>query len=145
MAFMAFNKTFDSTTPDDLRINTAVLLEVEAFRLDLVGQTTIHRLGQVVVVNAVTESVDRVVNAIFSAAGPLVACTRHYFASPRWIGPARSRSQPSMSAVYAPTCRHFLILERAFYRGGRAAVTAPVTARTVAQAPRHQARGTGQH
>ena len=56
MPFIAFNKAFDPGTPDDLRINTAAILYVEASRLDLVGQTTVHLLGQGVTVNALTES-----------------------------------------------------------------------------------------
>ena len=78
MPFIAFNKAFDPAEPDDLRINTAAVLYVEASRLDLVGQTTIHMLGQGVVVNAVTESIGLVVSEI----GGLVAATRHYLAPP---------------------------------------------------------------
>lgn len=76
MPFIAFNKAFDPDTPQDLRINTAAVLYVEASRLDLVGQTTIHLLGQDVAVNAVTESISLVVSEI----GGLVAATRHYLA-----------------------------------------------------------------
>ena len=78
MPFIAFNKAFDPETPDDLRINTAAILYVEASRLDLVGQTTIHLLGQGVTVNAVTESIGTVVSEI----GGLIAATRHYLAPP---------------------------------------------------------------
>ena len=78
MPFIAFNKAFDPETPDDLRINTTAILYVEASRLDLVGQTTIHLLGQGVTVNAVTESIGTVVNEI----GGLIAATRHYLAPP---------------------------------------------------------------
>ena len=78
MAFIAFNKAFDPGTPDDLRINTAAILYVEASRLDLVGQTTVHLLGQGVTVNAVTESTSTVVSEI----GGLIAATRHYLAPP---------------------------------------------------------------
>ena len=78
MPFIAFNKAFDPDTPDDLRINTAAILYVEASRLDLIGQTTIHLLGQGVTVNAVTESTSVVVREI----GGLVAATRHYLAPP---------------------------------------------------------------
>ena len=76
MPFIAFNKAFDPGTPDDLRINTAAILYVEASRLDLVGQTTVHLLGQGVTVNAVTESTSTVVSEI----GGLIAATRHYLA-----------------------------------------------------------------
>ena len=78
MPFIAFNKAFDPDTPDDLRINTAAILYVEASRLDLVGQTTIHLLGQGVTVNAITESTSLVVSEI----GGLIAATRHYLAPP---------------------------------------------------------------
>ena len=78
MPFIAFNKAFDPESPDDLRINTAAILYVEASRLDLVGQTTIHLLGQGVTVNAVTESIGTVVSEI----GGLIAATRHYLAPP---------------------------------------------------------------
>ena len=78
MPFIAFNKAFDPDAPEDLRINTAAVLYVEASRLDLVGQTTIHLLGQGVTVNAVTESISLVVSEI----GGLVAATRHYLAPP---------------------------------------------------------------
>ena len=62
MSFIALTKAFDPAAPDDLRINTAAVLYVEASRLDLVGQTTIHLLGQGVTVNAVTESIGQVVS-----------------------------------------------------------------------------------
>ena len=78
MTFIAFNKAFDPAEPADLRINTAAVLYVEASRLDLVGQTTIHMLGQGVTVNAVTEPIGFVVMEI----GGLVAATRHYLATP---------------------------------------------------------------
>jgi len=84
MAFIAFNKAFDPAEPEDLRINTAAVLYVEASRLDLVGQTTIHLLGQGVTVNAVTESIGLVVSEI----GGLVAATRHYLAPPPAEGPS---------------------------------------------------------
>ena len=78
MPFIALNKAFDPAAPDDLRINTAAVLYVEASRLDLLGQTTIHLMGQGVTVNAVTESIGLVVSEI----GGLVAATRHYLATP---------------------------------------------------------------
>jgi hypothetical protein len=78
MPFIAFNKAFDPDAPDDLRINTAAVLYVEASRIDMIGQTTIHLLGQGVMVNAVTESIGLVVSEI----GGLVAATRHYLAPP---------------------------------------------------------------
>ena len=78
MPFIAFNKAFDPAAPEDLSINTAAVLFVEASRLDLVGQTTIHLLGQGTNVNAVTESIGLVVGEI----GGLIAATRHYLAPP---------------------------------------------------------------
>ena len=78
MPFIALNKAFDPAAPDDLRINTAAVLYVEASRPDLVGQTTIHLLGQGITVNAVTESIGTVVSEI----GGLVAASRHYLAPP---------------------------------------------------------------
>jgi hypothetical protein len=78
MPVVAFNKAFDPEAPDDLRINTAAVLYVEASRHALVGQTTIHLLGQGETVNAVTESIGLVVSEI----GGLVAATRHYLAPP---------------------------------------------------------------
>jgi len=84
MAFIAFNKAFDPAGPEDLRINTEAVLYVEGSRLDLVGQTTIHLLGQGVTVNAVTESIGLVVSEI----GGLVAATRHYLSPPPAEGPS---------------------------------------------------------
>jgi len=84
MAFIAFNKAFDPARPEDLRINTEAVLYVEGSRLDLVGQTTIHLLGQGVTVNAVTESIGLVVSEI----GGLVAATRHYLSPPPAEGPS---------------------------------------------------------
>ena len=103
MPFIAFNKAFDPETPDDLRINTAAILYVEASRLDLVGQTTIHLLGQGVTVNAVTESIGTVVSEI----GGLIAATRHYLAPPPaegastvYICPANvSYARPNLPAL----------------------------------------------
>ena len=82
MPFIAFNKAFDPAAPDDLRINTAAVLYVEASRPDLIGQATIHLLGQGINVNAVTESIGTVVSEI----GGLVAATRHYLAPPPETG-----------------------------------------------------------
>ncbi len=83
MTFLAFNKATDPTAPDDLRINPEAVLYVEASRADLLGQTTIHLLGQGTVVNAVTESVGTVVSSIAAAlkAPGLVGATRHYLAT----------------------------------------------------------------
>ena len=103
MPFIAFNKAFDPETPEDLRINTAAELYVEASRLDLVGQTTIHLLGQGETVNAVTESISLAVSEI----GGLIAATRHYLAPPPaegastvYICPANvSYVRPNLPAV----------------------------------------------
>lgn len=78
MPFISFNKATEPDAPDDLRINTAAVLYVEASRPDLVGHTLIHMLGQGSTVNAVTESIGTVVSAI----GSLVAVKRHYLAPP---------------------------------------------------------------
>lgn len=78
MAFIAFKKAVEPEAPDDLHINTAAVLYVEASLPTLVGQTTIHMLGQGVMVNAVTESIGWVVSEI----GGLVGATRHYLAPP---------------------------------------------------------------
>ena len=78
MLFISFNKATDPLAPDDLHVNTNAVLYVEASRPDLVGQTTIHLLGQGTTVNAVTESIGTVVTCI----GGLVACKRHYLAPP---------------------------------------------------------------
>lgn len=78
MPFISFNKATEPSAPDDLRINTAAVLYIEASRPDLMGQTTIHMLGQGTTVNAVTESIGTVVSTI----GGLVAVKRHYLAPP---------------------------------------------------------------
>lgn len=88
MTFIAFDKASGPVSIDDLRINPAAVLYVEASRPDLVGHTTIHMLGQGTVVNAVTESIGTVVAAIHGGAVPerlhsrieLVAALRHYLA-----------------------------------------------------------------
>ncbi|GAB3470360.1 hypothetical protein [Polaromonas eurypsychrophila] len=78
MPFVSFNKATDPAAPDDLRINPSAVLYVEASRAGLIGQTTIHMLGQGTVVNAVTESIGTVVSSI----GGMVAGKRHYLAPP---------------------------------------------------------------
>ncbi len=78
MPIVTFNKATDPGTPDDLRLNTLAVLYVEASRPELVGQTTIHLLGQGSMVNAVTESIGSVVSTI----GGMVAAKRHYLAPP---------------------------------------------------------------
>ena len=78
MPFLSFNKSTEPAAPDDLRINSTAVLYVEASRPDLVGETTIHMLGQGTTVNAVTESIGTVVSSI----GGLVAVKRHYLAPP---------------------------------------------------------------
>lgn len=103
MPFVAFNKAFDPADPDDLRINTAAVLYVEASRHGLAGQTTIHLLGQGETVNAVTESISLVVCEI----GGLIAATRHYLAPPPaegastvYICPANfSYARPNLPAL----------------------------------------------
>jgi hypothetical protein len=78
MAFISLNKSSDPTTQDHLRINRSAVLYVEASRPGLVGQTTIHLLGQDAVVSAVTDPVATVVGVL----GGLVAADRHYLAPP---------------------------------------------------------------
>ena len=103
MPFIGFNKAFDPDIPQDLRINTAAVLYAEAVRLDLVGQTTTHLLGQGETLNAVTEPVSLVVSEI----GGLVAATRHYLvpppaegASTLYISPANvSYVRPNLPAL----------------------------------------------
>lgn len=123
MPFIAFNKAFDPDAPEDLRINTTAVLYVEASRLDLVGQTTIHLLGQGVTVNAVTESISLVVSEI----GGLVAATRHYLAPPPaegastvYICPANvSYSRPNL-----PSLPDFWVVR--FVDGSELRVVAPL-------------------
>lgn len=78
MPFISFNKATDPAAPDDLRVNTSAVLYVEASRPDLIGQTTIHLMGQGTAVQAVTESIGTVVSTL----GGLVGCKRHYLAPP---------------------------------------------------------------
>ena len=98
MSFIAFNKAFDPAAPDDLRINTASVLYVEASRPDLIGQTTIHLLGQGINVNAVTDSIGAVVSEI----GGLVAATRHYLAPPPEGGASTVYIYPSNVSYVRP-------------------------------------------
>lgn len=78
MPFISFNKANDPAAPDDLRLNTTAVLYVEASRPDLLGQTTIHLLGQGTTVHAVTQPISIVVSEI----GGLVVAKRHYLAPP---------------------------------------------------------------
>ena len=78
MPLLCFSKATDPAAPDDLRINPAAVLYVEASRPDQIGQAIIHLLGQGTSVNAVTQSTATVVSAI----GGLVSATRHYLAPP---------------------------------------------------------------
>jgi len=98
MPFIAFNRAFDSAAPDDLRINTAAVMYVEASGIDLVGRTTIHVLGQGETVNAVMESVGLVVNEI----GGLVAATRHYLAPPPAEGASTAYICPANVSYVRP-------------------------------------------
>lgn len=84
MSFIAFNKTTEPLAADDLRVNPRAVLYVEASRPDLVGQTTIHLLGQSEVVNAVEETIGTVVSRL----GGLVAARRHYLAPRPPEGPS---------------------------------------------------------
>ncbi len=100
MPFISLNKATDPLAPDDLRINTAAVLYVEASGPGLIGQTTIHRAGQGTLVNAVTESIGTVV----SHAGRLVAGTRHDLARRLMMVPARFIFHRQTSVMCAPTC-----------------------------------------
>ena len=84
MPLLCLNKATDPAAPDDLRINPVAVLYVEASRPELIGQTTIHLLGQGTSVNAVTQSTATVVSTI----GGLVGATRHYLAPPPDDGPS---------------------------------------------------------
>ena len=84
MSFIAFNKTTEPLATDDLLVNPRAVLYVEASRPDLIGQTTIHLLGQSEVVNAVEETA----GAVVSRLGGLVAAQRHYLAAPPPEGPS---------------------------------------------------------
>lgn len=127
MPFIAFNKATDPSAPDDLRINTAGVLYVEASRAELLGWTTIHMLGQASVVNAVTESLGTVVSSAFDAGCTLVACTRHYLAptpeggaSTVYISPANvSYARPNL-----PTAPDFWVLR--FVDGSELRVLGPL-------------------
>ncbi len=98
MPFISFNKATDPAAPDDLRVNTAAVLYVEASRSDLIGQTTIHMLGQGTVVNAVTESIGTVVSCI----GGLVAAKRHYLALPPDAGASTVYISPATVSHLRP-------------------------------------------
>lgn len=123
MRFIALTKAFDPAAPDDLRINTAAVLYVEASRHDLIGQTTIHLLGQGETINAVTESIGLVVSGI----GGLVSATRHYLAPPPaegastvYICPANvSYARPNL-----PASPDFWVLR--FVDGSEMRVVAPL-------------------
>ena len=84
MPIISFNKATEPLAADDLRINPGAVLYVEASRPELMGQTTIHLLGQGEAVNAVEEGIGTVVNRI----GGLVAARRHYLAPPPPEGPS---------------------------------------------------------
>ena len=90
MTFIALNKASDPTAPDDLRINSAAILYVEASRQELLGRTTVHVLGQGATVIAVNEPVDVVVREVSRAleadGSELLPATRHYLAAPPATG-----------------------------------------------------------
>ena len=90
MPFIALNKASDPTAPDDLRINSAAILYVEASRQELLGRTTVHVLGQGATVIAVNEPIDVVVREVSRAleadGSELLPATRHYLAAPPTTG-----------------------------------------------------------
>lgn len=98
MSFISFSKITHTGSPDYLRINTDAVLYVEASRPDLIGLTTIHMLGQDSAVNAVTASIDTVVNAI----GGLVAGTQHYLAPMPDTGPSTLYILPANVSYVRP-------------------------------------------
>ena len=91
MPFIALNKASDPTAPDDLRINSAAILYVEASRPELLGRTTVHVLGQGTAVIAVNEPIDVVVREVSRAleadGNELLPATRHYLAALPATGP----------------------------------------------------------
>ena len=92
MTFIALNKASDPTAPDDLRINSAAILYVEASRQELLGRTAVYVLGQGATVIAVNEPIDVVVREVARAleadGSELLAATRHYLAAPPATGPS---------------------------------------------------------
>ena len=123
MPFVSFNKATDPLAPDDLHVNTRAVLYVEASRPDLVGQTTIHLLGQSTTVNAVTERIGVVVSAISG----LVACKRHYLAPPPEGGASTVYVSPinvSYVRPNLPTAQNFWYLR--FVDGSELKVTDPL-------------------
>lgn len=92
MSFIALNKASDPTAPDDLRINSAAILYVEASRQEMLGRTTVYLLGQGAVVIAVNEPIDVVVRELARAleadGSELLPATRHYLATPPGTGPS---------------------------------------------------------
>jgi hypothetical protein len=91
MPFLSFNRATEPAAPDELRINTSAVLYVEASRAELIGQTTIHMLGQGTVANTVSESIDTVVRNL----GGVVAGKRHYLAPPPDDGAATLHISPA--------------------------------------------------
>lgn len=123
MNFVAFNKTTEPLSADDLRINPRAVLYVEASRPDLVGHTTIHMLGQQEGVNAVEETIDTVVNRI----GGLVAARRHYLAPQPPEGPSTvyvAASNVSYARPNLPSTPDFWVLR--FVDGSEIRVLAPL-------------------
>ena len=123
MSFIAFNKTTEPLAADDLRVNPRTVLYVEASRPDLVGQTTIHLLGQSEMVNAVEETVDTVVGRL----GGLVAAQRHYLAPPPAEGPSTVYVSP-LNVSYVrpnlPSAPDFWVVR--FVDGSELRVRAPL-------------------
>ena len=131
MTFIAFNKATDPTAPDDLRINPQAVLYVEASRADLLGQTTIHLLGQGTVVNAVTDSIGTVVSSIATALkgpGPgLVGAVRHYLATTPQDGASTVYISPGNVSYVRPnhpTSPDFWVIR--FVDGSELRVMAPL-------------------
>lgn len=123
MPFIAFNKATELLAADDLRINPGAVLYVEASRPDLVGQTTVHLLGQGERVNAVEESIGTVVSRI----GGLIGAQRHYLAPPPPEGVSTVYIAPvnvSYARPNVPASPDFWVLR--FVDGSEIRVMAPL-------------------
>ncbi|MBC7549168.1 MAG: hypothetical protein H7224_11105 [Polaromonas sp.] len=123
MNFIGFNKTTEPLALEDLRVNPRAVLFVEASRPDLVGQTTIHLIGQGEMVNAVEETIGTVVSRL----GGLVAARRHYLAAPPAAGPSTVYVAPlnvSYVRPNVPSAPDFWVVR--FVDGSELRVLAPL-------------------
>ena len=106
MPFIALNKASDPTAPDDLRINSAAILYVEAARTEVAGRTTVHVLGQGTAVMVVNEPINVVVREVARAlevnGGELLPATRHYLGAPPGAGPGTVFISPANVSYVRP-------------------------------------------